>query len=145
MQKKCVRNKAIGLGRSSNPFCCPIAATARRIAPLCTYHRDSGSPSFLTASDITTALKASVAALGPQLGFSASDVSARSLRAAGAMALLCSHVDSDTIHLLGRWRSDVMLGCLTVQAQQPVMRDFSWRMLEGANYLLLPNQDVPDV
>jgi hypothetical protein len=57
------------------------------------------------------------------------------------MAPLCAHVDADTIRLLGRWRSDVMLRCLTAQAQ-PVMRDFSRRMLEGANYLLLPNQDV---
>jgi hypothetical protein len=141
----------IGLGRSGNPFCCPVAATARRIkhlrehlapptAPLCTYYRD-GSPSYVTASDITTTLKASVEALGPQLGFLASEVSARSLRAAGAMALLCAHVDTDTIRLLGRWRSDIMLRYLTVQAQ-PVMRDFSRRMLEGADYLLLPNQDV---
>ena len=34
-----------------------------------------------------------------------------------------------------------MLRYLTVQAQ-PVMRDFSRRMLEGADYLLLPNQDT---
>ena len=153
-QKNCVRNEVIGLGRSGNPVCCPVAASARRIqhlrehlapptAPLCTYYRD-GNPSFVTASDITTTLKASVAALGPQLGFSASEVSARSLRAAGAMALLCAHVDTDTIRLLGRWQSDVMLRYLTVQAQ-PVMRDFSRRMLEGADYLLLPNQDVPTV
>jgi hypothetical protein len=150
-QKNCVRNEVIGLGRSGNPFCCPVASTARRImhlrehrapptAPLCTYYRD-GSPSYVTAGDITTTLKASVTALGPQLGFLASEVSARSLRAAGAMALLCAHVDTDTIRLLGRWQSDVMLRYLTVQAQ-PVMRDFSRRMLEGADYLLLPNQDI---
>jgi hypothetical protein len=59
------------------------------------------------------------------------------------MALLCAHVDADTIRLLGQWRSGVMLQCLTAQAQ-PVMRDFSRRMLEGADCLLLPNQDVND-
>jgi hypothetical protein len=150
-QKNCVRNEVIGLARSGNPYCCPVASTARRVkhlkehlapptTPLCTYHRD-GAPSYVTATDITTTLKASVTALGPQLGFAASEVSARSLRAAGAMALLCAHVDTDTIRLLGRWRSDVMLRYLTVQAQ-PVMRDFSRRMLEGADYLLLPNQDI---
>ena len=150
-QKNCVRNEVIGLGRSGNPVCCPVSATARRIqhlrdhqapptTPLCTYYRD-GSPSYVTPGDITTTLRASVAALGPQLGFLATDVSARSLRAAGAMALLCAHVDTDTIRLLGRWRSDIMLRYLTVQAQ-PVMRDFSRRMLEGADYLLLPNQDT---
>jgi hypothetical protein len=151
-QKNCVRNEVIGLGRSGNPFCCPVSSTARRVkhlrehlatptAPLCTYYRDDGT-SFVTASDITMTLRASVRALGPQLGFLASEVSARSLRAAGAMALLCAHVDTDTIRLLGRWHSDIMLRCLTVQAQ-PIMRDFSRRMLEGADYLLLPNQDVP--
>ena len=153
-QKICVRNEVIGLGRSGNPVCCPVSATARciqhplrdHLAPLtallCTYYRD-GSPSYVTPSDITTTLRASsVAALGPQLGVLATDVSARSLRAAGAMALLCTqHVDTETIRLLGRWRSDIMLRYLTVQAQ-PVMRNFSRRMLEGDDYLLLPNQDT---
>jgi hypothetical protein len=150
-QKNCVRNEVIGLGRSGNPFCCPVASTARRVrhlrhnlsppaSPLCTYYRDD-QPNFVTAADITVTLRASVRALGPQLGFLSSDVSARSLRAAGAMALLCAQVDTDTIRLLGRWRSDVMLRYLTVQAQ-PIMQDFSRRMLQGADYLLLPNQDV---
>ena len=30
-QKNCVRNEVIGLGRSGNPVCCPVSATARRI------------------------------------------------------------------------------------------------------------------
>jgi hypothetical protein len=60
------------------------------------------------------------------------------------MALLCAHADSDSIRLLGRWRFDVMLRHLTAQAQ-PVMRDFTRQMLEGADCLLLPNEDVPDV
>ena len=96
----------------------------------------------MKSSDITATIQALVRAVGPNLGFLPSDVSARSLRAAGAMALLCAHVDSDTIRLFGRWRSDVMLRYLTVQAQ-PVMRDFARRMLAGGDYLLLPNQDVP--
>jgi hypothetical protein len=37
-----------------------------------------------------------------------------------------------------------MLRHLTVQAQ-PDMHNFLRRMLEGADCLLLPNQDVPDV
>jgi hypothetical protein len=58
------------------------------------------------------------------------------------MALLCAHVDTDIIRLLGRWRSDEMLRYLHVQAE-PVMRDFSRRMLSGGTFTLLPNQDVP--
>jgi hypothetical protein len=58
------------------------------------------------------------------------------------MALLCAHVDTDIIRLLGRWRSDEMLRYLHVQAQ-PIMRDFSRRMLVGGSFTLLPNQDIP--
>ena len=64
------------------------------------------------------------------------EVSARSLRSAGAMALLCAHVDSDTIRLLGRWRSDEMLRYLHVQAQ-PIMHQFSQRMLHAGSYTML--------
>jgi hypothetical protein len=37
-------------------------------------------------------------------------------RAGGAMALLCGRVDTSIIHLVGRWRSDVMLRYLHLQA-----------------------------
>jgi hypothetical protein len=147
-----VRNEVVGLGRSGNPFVCPVASAARRVqhlhdnlaqptAQLCTYYHND-SPHYVTSCDITATLRASVRVVGPRLGFLPNEVSARSLRAAGAMALLCAHVDSDTIRLLGRWRSNVMLRYLTIQAQ-PIMRDFSRRMLAGGDYLLLPNQDVP--
>ena len=53
------------------------------------------------------------------------------------MALLCAHVDSDTIKLLGRWRSDEMLRYLHVQAQ-PVMKDFAAKMLQSGVYSLIP-------
>ena len=80
--------------------------------------------------------------LGPALGFLPKHISARSLRAAGAMALLCAHVDSDIIRLIGRWRSDEMLRYLHVQAE-PVMRNYARLMLSGGTFTLLPSQDVP--
>ena len=58
------------------------------------------------------------------------------------MALLNAKVDTDTIALLGRWCSDEMLRYLHVQAE-PVMRNFSARMLSGGAFTLLPNQAVP--
>ena len=79
--------------------------------------------------------------MGPSVGISPSDISARSLRASGAMALLCAQVDSDTIRLLGRWRSDEMLRYLHVQAQ-PVMKNFARRMLEGGHYTMLQTVDA---
>ncbi|EJK56394.1 hypothetical protein THAOC_23722 [Thalassiosira oceanica] len=45
------------------------------------------------------------------------DVSARSLRASGAMAMLCDGLDTDHIKLFGRWRSDELLTYLHVQAE----------------------------
>jgi hypothetical protein len=96
----------------------------------------------IKAVDITTALRTACKVLGPQYGFNDKDISARSLCAAGAMALLCAQVDSDIIQLLGRWRSDEMLRYLTVQAA-PVMRDFSSRMLQDGAFTLHRNADVP--
>lgn len=78
----------------------------------------------------------------PSYGFLPHHVSARSLRASGAMALLCANVDTDRIQLIGRWRSDEMLRYLHVQAE-PVMRNFAARMLQGGHFSLLPNHDVP--
>jgi hypothetical protein len=151
-QKNAVRGEVIGLGLSGDPTVCPVLATASRVrhllghnappdTPLCTYYHN-GKAHYVTPKDITITLQTSVRALGSAIGFSPKEVSARSLRAAGAMALLCAHVDSDTIKLLGRWRSDEMLRYLTVQAQ-PIMRDFSARMLQGGQYTLLPNATIP--
>jgi hypothetical protein len=80
-----------------------------------------------------------LAQFGPSLGITAADISAcSSLRASGAMALLCAHVDHDTIRLIGRWWSDEMLWYLHIQAQ-PVMPDFSRRMTHGGHYHMIPN------
>ena len=145
-QKNSVRGEIIGLGLSGEPFTCPVIALARQVAhlrlhnaqpttPICTFYSNN-RPHYVTPADITTTLRVSIRALGSTIGFTAKEASGRSLRAAGAMALLCAHVDSDTIKLLGRWRSDEMLRYLTVQAQ-PIMRDFSRRMLQGGHYTLL--------
>jgi hypothetical protein len=151
-QKNGVRGEVIGLGRSGNPVLCPVVALTRRIAHLRTYRAPastplaayftSPSPTLIRPADITAALRCSTAIIGPSVGFLPSDISARSLRAAGAMALLCAQVDSNVIRLLGRWHSDEMLRYLHVQAE-PVMRDFSRRMLLGGSFTLLPNQAVP--
>ena len=83
--------------------------------------------------------------LGPQLGFTADDVSARSLRAAGAMALFNMKVDALTIRLIGRWRSDEMLRYLSTQCE-PVMRGLSRKMIQAANeYTLIPGNLVPSL
>jgi hypothetical protein len=145
-QKNSVRGETIGLGLSGDPFTCPVLAVGRQVSqlllhhapsttPLCTFHSGTRAH-YVTPRDISTALKTSVLALGSILGLDEPKVLARSLRAGGAMALLCAQVDLNTIKLLGRWRSDEMLRYLTVQAT-PVMRDFAKCMLKGCKYTLL--------
>ena len=152
-QKNGVRGEVIGLGRSGDPLLCPVQILIRRLlhlrahhalpsAPLASYY-NGDRPVPVRPSDITLALRQAVAIIGPAaLGFNASDISARSMRAAGAMALLCAQVDSDYIRLLGRWRSDEMLRYLHVQAA-PVMRTFSQRMLSHGHFTMPPNHEVP--
>ena len=151
-QKNAVRNEAIGLGRSGQGGCCPVEATVQRVrhlrqhdatpdTPLGTYYLPNGRSKTVTSDNITTTLRFSLQHFGTTLGLIPSEISARSLRAAGAMALLCAHVDHDTIRLIGRWRSDEMLHYLHAQAQ-PVMHDFARRMVHGGNYTMIPNNTI---
>ena len=152
-QKNGVRGEVIGLGHSGNPYLCPVLAIVRHIKHLHTYgalpdtplsvYFENGAWHHISPADITNILRTAVTTLGPSnLGFLVKDISARCLRAAGAMALLCAHVDSDLIRLLGRWRSDQMLRYLHVQAK-PIMRTFTRDMLVGGNFILNPNSEVP--
>ena len=147
-----VRGEVIGLSHSGNPQLSPPRILARRVIHLRTRHAPVGAPlsrvympdghtKSVKPADITAALKAAVTFLGPQLGFLASEVTTRCLRAAGANALLCANVDPDIISLLGRWTSDQMLRYLFVQAA-PLMQDYSRRMLAGGTFTLIPNQWV---
>jgi hypothetical protein len=151
-QKNGVRGECIGLGLSGDAWLCPVKALGRRVlhnrrhqspptAPIAQYFHNN-KWNKVSSAHITTALRLAVTYLGPVLGFLASDVSARSLRAAGAMSLLCAQVDTDVIRLIGRWRSDEMLRYLHVQAA-PVMRDFAAKMLAGGSFVLHPSQAVP--
>ena len=151
-QKNGVPNEVIKLGRSGDPYCCPTLAIIRRVlhlrsnnapphTPLARVFLASGTTRSIKPSDITTHLRCAVRFLGFGLGFTAQEVSARSLRAGGAMALLVSKVDTDIIQLLGRWRSDEMLRYLHLTAE-PIMRNFAKKML-NADYTISPHQLVP--
>ena len=152
-QKNSVRGEVIGQGKSGDPYLCPVKSLVRRIihlrqhnasqsTPLATAYTSSQNSTGITSTQLTEALKLAVRFLGPSLGFLPEDVTSRSLRAAGANALLCGGVDTDVIRLIGRWRSDEMLRYLHTQAG-PVMRDFSRKMLSGGSFTLIPNQMVP--
>jgi hypothetical protein len=61
---------------------------------------------LVPSTAITAALRACATDIGHTLGLQFSNISARALRAGGAMALLLGKVDYATIQLIGRWRSD---------------------------------------
>ena len=152
-QKNGVRGEVIGLGRSGSLLLCPVRALAHRVIHLRCHNAPPGSPlgkyfvhgawHDLKPKDITTDLRHAVSILGSSIGLVPSDVSARSLRATGAMALLCADIDHDRIKLVGRWRSDEMIRYLHVQAA-PVMSKFSKAMITSGDFRLIPNRHVTD-
>jgi hypothetical protein len=75
--------------------------------------------------------------IGPDVGICEDDVSVRSLRADGAMALMCALVDGIIINIIGHWQSDIMLRYLHVQAR-PIMYNFATQMLQHGTYELVP-------
>ena len=147
-QKNSIRGEKVGLAHSGHPIASPTAAIANQVihlvankaspsTPLCAFCQ-SGTWFYVTPSMVTDLLREAVAIVGPSCGIAPEDISARSLRASGAMALLCSNCDPVRIRLLGRWRSDEMLKYLHIQAPT-LVQDLSQRMLHGGNYSFLPN------
>ena len=152
-QKNANRNEQVSHGRSGDPRCCPMRATIRRILyhrrmntprnkPLATYYNARNHLVAVTPKDITEQLRAAATANFHLTGILATDISARSLRAGGAMALLCGNVDFDIIKMLGRWHSDAMLQYLHVQAQ-PIIKQLAVKMFNNGRYSFNPTDTVP--
>lgn len=143
-QKNGTENEVIGHGRSGHSATCPVLALIRRCThlrlhsappttPLCTVYLQPHIPTFIYPIHLTALLRRSATILLPSLGFNPSNVSARSLRAGGAMALLGAHVDAEIIKLVGRWRSDEMLRYLHPQCL-PKMQSLAPLMANGGNF-----------
>lgn len=152
-QKNGTENEIIGHARSGHTTICPVLALIRRCTnlrlhqappttPLSTVYTTPTHAITVNAATLTAHLRRSAAVLQPTTGFDPADVSSRALRAGGAMALLCAEVDSDTIQLLGRWKSNQMLRYLHVQAHTKV-HTFSKRMVQNGDFRLLHNQSHP--
>jgi hypothetical protein len=75
-------------------------------------------------------------------GIPTSDISARSLRAEGAMAMLVRSIDLNNIRMLGRWHSDAMMRYLHIQAQ-PIIGNYSSLMFNNGAYTFQPDKTVP--
>jgi hypothetical protein len=140
-QKNGEDGEMVGHARSGHSLLCPVLALTRRVlhlrrhnapphTPLCTVYLNSSRTMAITSTILTSHLRTAAAPLFHVTGFAPSDISARALRAGGAMALLCANVDPDVIKLLGRWRSDQMLRYLHLQSY-PQMHSFSKLMLQS--------------
>ena len=139
-QKNGIRAEQIGHGRTSHPVACPVLCVVRRLLYLRSLPATPSS--FLCAvglpsAHITSLLRSACFAADTTSGFHPSSITARSLRASGATALLNRQIDPNTIQLLGRWRSDSMLRYLHVQAHS-VMQHFSSIMLDGGEFNVIP-------
>jgi hypothetical protein len=143
----------VGHGRSQHPVACPVLTLIRRVrhlrahqappeTPLHTFFQ-FGRTHHVLAADLTAALRLAAAELFPVLGIPPAEISARSLRAGGAMAMLCARVDTDTIRLIGRWRSDEMLRYLHLQAL-PHTRSIAASMVSHGAFTFRAGQDIPD-
>ena len=145
-QKNVVQGEKIGHGATGDPLLCPKEDLRRHvthlrqqgapvITPLTRFKTPRGRWINVTPTMITAHLKAMVKLLvSTHLGFTHKDVSARSLRAAGAMTLFCSGVNNDITSLIGRWRSDEILRYLHVKAKK-IMRNFSKLMISHGKYI----------
>jgi hypothetical protein len=146
-QKNGVRGELIGLGRSGHPQWCPVKTLINRTLHLKTHRALPTTPIYsyfttswhhITTTALTSHLRLAVASLGPSYGITPLEISVRSLRSSGAMALLCAKVDTDMIRLLGRWRSDEMLRYLHVQSF-PIVAPLAAQMLQHGHFTLIPN------
>jgi hypothetical protein len=156
-QKNGTRDEVIGHARSQHSLGCPVLVVIRRIVHLRLHQASPSTPlcavfcptstahnkwCSVTAALVTATIRVSAAIMGPSIGFRPEDVSARSTRAGGAMALLCGKIDPDVIQLVGRWRSDTMLRYLTTQAWSH-MRHLASIMASSGSFTVVPGQLVP--
>jgi hypothetical protein len=77
-----------------------------------------------------------------QTGIESLELSARSLRAGGAMALLHGKVDLSNIRMMGRWHSDAMMCYLHFEAQ-PMLGNYSALIFNEGTYSFLLDKTVP--
>jgi hypothetical protein len=146
-QKNGVKGETIGHGRSGHQTACPVRCLADRVLYLRSYGAPPTTPLAavvqqnqwrdISSRVITSALRAAVRQMGGPIGLAPMDISARAMRAGGAMALLLGRVDADTIKLIGRWRSDAMLKYLHTSCR-PLMQHHAPLMLTHGAYALLP-------
>ena len=144
-QKNGDKNEAITHGDTGDKILSPVQAVRRRVEYLRRNSAPPETPLFsvfaprrtsVTAQHITNALKSSCNCIGPNLGIAAKDISARALRAGGAMALLRAQVDPTIVRMLGRWKSWTMIRYLHRNALNT--DNLASKMLQGGSFVIFP-------
>jgi len=146
-QKNGEKGEKVGQYDSGHPAASATKAIAEQVlhlrehgapsdAPLCSYWHH-GRWYLVTPPAITMLLRDAASNVGHKYGIKPEDISARSLRASGAMALLCADVDPVKIRILGRWKSDTMLRYLHIQAPT-LVRGLASGMLAAGDFSFLP-------
>jgi hypothetical protein len=158
-QKNGDKGVVIAHARSGDNICCPVLSTiqlflihrrefCRKNVPydgklkLASYYNSKQKNVPVKAKQVTDALRWHAAILQPVTGIDPNDVSARSLRAGGAMALLAGNCDSSIIKLLARWHSDAMMDYLHQQSL-PIFKRLAATMFNHGSYSFLPDEWVP--
>jgi hypothetical protein len=151
-QKNGTRDEKLVQGRSGNALCCPVRATIRRVkhhrlkkssphTPIASYYATSRRTA-VKPKDVTDTLGNAMRINFNRTGITATDISARYLRAAGAMAIFAGNIDTNNIRLMGRWHSDAMMRYLHGQAQ-PIVGNFAARMFNDGAFTFQPDETVP--
>ena len=94
------------------------------------------------ASMITHIMRVHAMALESITGIAPKNLSAHSLRAGGAMALLQGGCDPNVIKLLARWKSDTMMRYLQQQSLL-VFQNLAAKMFNNRTYMFLPDKWAP--
>ena len=152
-QKNGVKGEKIGHTANSQRQSCPVKAVLHGVAhlisphaplttPLHIYYTEDGSRRSFNSAMIMSLLRSVALTIPGHAGIKPSNIAARSLCSIGAMALLLSGVDPDTIRIVSRWRSDAMFHYLHGHAL-PLIRDNSHTMFQGGHYNLFPHTANP--
>ena len=91
---------------------------------------------------ITHTVWVHVASLDPTTGIAPKNLSAWSLRAGGAMALLQGGFDLSVIKLLACWKSNTIMRYLHQQLL-PGFKNLAAKMVNNGTYMFLPDKWVP--
>ena len=151
-QKNGEKNESLTHGDTSDTILSPVSAVRRRVlhlrqhnapptTPLHTYFTSSSSTKRITSTQLTKRLRTSCTEIGSTLGLAPKEISAKALRAGGAMALIRANVDPLKVRMMGRWKSWVMLRYLHRSAMNT--SDLSEKMLTGGNFVIPRHAMLP--